>query len=686
MNYLKCPICFDIFSNAKIPYALPCGHTICSDCFIQIKKECLEDYKTYKSDDSDDSESFHRNNKNSKNKKDKKKGDEQEEDDYTIEDPLNIKKDEQQNADEDDYSSVSHSDNHTSDYVDNNSGEEDDGDEEDEDEEDEDTEEEDDDDDEENDQWNTIIENDEGNNFGKKKEDTFKFKCPFCLNRIKISSSKIIMNSTVLQFNLNIRAGQSKENTSEIINKVFCKICGIVDCYQNHFQKNSSFHNEYCVDLSNNNFEKVKSSLKEIKFQENKDKCITFLKILIEKLFSINNLSKKIRMQSLNTPEDEELIGKMYRKKFSVLQKTFKEEMKNMNKENNAQKKSKSMQAIEGCMQTAENLLLKYKSFFFYSMNKLSVSIHKQSNFLVLLKYLFQNSVIKLLSNNFLHSALNDLILNQNQHILIHDNKNNQFFIYDSLFSRYLQLNLPSKKFKFNLKSQEISPENHDIFFLGEKNAKSTKFVCMNPISKTMTLLPPIPEPFYKCDTCYYQDNIYLIGGKTGKLTYCSKCYVYNIKNKMWSKLPDLNLKKARKAIICTGNMIYALGGKGKEISDSYTFEKLDLSKNNSKWEKFNIQFYNEPLFNFGYWLYNKNIVIILGGDSLVLEDYQSTGYVIDLAKEKLITSFAIKSCFVSNYGNSKNFMGKLIVSDKSIDKEDIFNVWQQLEHLKITF
>ena len=91
-------------------------------------------------------------------------------------------------------------------------------------------------------------------------------------------------------------------------------------------------------------------------------------------------------------------------------------------------------------------------------------------------------------------------------------------------------------------------------------------------------------------------------------------------------------------------------------------------------------------MFNFGYWLYNKNIVIILGGDSLVLEDYQSTGYVIDLAKEKLITSFAIKSCFVSNYGNSKNFMGKLIVSDKSIDKEDIFNVWQQLEHLKITF
>ena len=46
--------------------------------------------------------------------------------------------------------------------------------------------------------------------------------------------------------------------------------------------------------------------------------------------------------------------------------------------------------------------------------------------------------------------------------------------------------------------------------------------------------------------------------GKTGKLTYCSKCYVYNIKNKMWSKLPDLNLKKARKAIICIGNMIYA--------------------------------------------------------------------------------------------------------------------------------
>lgn len=677
MNYLKCPICFDIFSNAKIPYALPCGHTICSYCFIQIKKECLEDYKKYKSDDSDD-EFFNNNNNKNKSKKDKKR--EEEEDGYKIEDPFNLKKEERQKVEEeDDYSSVSHSD--------NQSGEEDDAVEDEdteEDEEDEDTEEEDGEDDE-DDQWNKIIENYEENNFGKKKEDTFKFKCPFCLNRIKIAPSKIIKNNTILQYNLKIKTGQLNDNSGDLYNKAFCKICGKVDCYQNHFQKNFFFHNDYCVDLSNNNLEKLKASLKEINFQENKEKCITFLKIIIENIFSIKGLKIKIKAESFKTQDNDEFKIKT-RQKFSNLQKTFKEEMNNMNKETKTQKKEKTIQAIEECIQTAENLLFKYKSFFFFPMNKMSVSIDTQSNFLVLLKYVFQNSIIKLLSNNFLHSVLNDLMPNQNQHILIHDNKNKQFFIYDSLLSRYLQLNLPFKRLKLNLKSHEISPENLDIFFLGEKKKQSAQFVCINPISKTITHLPPIPEPFYNCDTCYYDDKIYLIGGKTSSLSYCGKCYVYNIKNKSWSKLPTLNLKKSRKSIVCTGNMLYALGGKGKEISDSYTFEKLRLTVLGSSWEIFKIQSYNEPLFNFGFFLYNINILIIIGGDNLVLDNYQNNGYVIDLEKEKLITSFDIKGCFVSNYGTPKNFIGKIIVSDKSFEKEDTFNVWQQLEYLKITF
>ena len=54
MEKIKCPICFDYYSNGKIPKILPCGHTICVQCIINIKKQCEEDSDSY-TDNSKDS-------------------------------------------------------------------------------------------------------------------------------------------------------------------------------------------------------------------------------------------------------------------------------------------------------------------------------------------------------------------------------------------------------------------------------------------------------------------------------------------------------------------------------------------------------------------------------------------------------------------------------------------------------
>ena len=44
----KCPICYEPFNIYKKPYILLiCGHTFCSICIGQIKKECLEDMEKY---------------------------------------------------------------------------------------------------------------------------------------------------------------------------------------------------------------------------------------------------------------------------------------------------------------------------------------------------------------------------------------------------------------------------------------------------------------------------------------------------------------------------------------------------------------------------------------------------------------------------------------------------------------
>ena len=41
---LKCPICYELFSNVHKPLIIPCGHTICSLCVENLKKIADEEY------------------------------------------------------------------------------------------------------------------------------------------------------------------------------------------------------------------------------------------------------------------------------------------------------------------------------------------------------------------------------------------------------------------------------------------------------------------------------------------------------------------------------------------------------------------------------------------------------------------------------------------------------------------
>ena len=46
-SILKCPICYELFSKNHEPMIVPCGHTMCVNCVIQIIKFSEEDYEEY---------------------------------------------------------------------------------------------------------------------------------------------------------------------------------------------------------------------------------------------------------------------------------------------------------------------------------------------------------------------------------------------------------------------------------------------------------------------------------------------------------------------------------------------------------------------------------------------------------------------------------------------------------------
>jgi hypothetical protein len=318
----------------------------------------------------------------------------------------------------------------------------------------------------------------------------------------------------------------------------------------------------------------------------------------------------------------------------------------------------------------------------FYQCFRTKVTdIKNEENYIFnLIKNKFFYFLIQYFSQGFFHSLLNNTYY-LDSHFLQLKNKYGIHKLYNSDLKTFSKF---PKEYTFSSKCFECERNGEVVYCLGDKS-KSQLFYKFDFIKNERTDLKEIPFTYYDMDTLLYQNYIYIIGGEKEKSTPTNLCCRYSISTNIWEELPKLNHKKAHKAITVLKENIIAFGGESEEET-SYIFEKLKINfKKNDKWEELRIEGYHANLFNFGFYVYNQNNIILIGGEEHVNDDYEDKGYIINFKKNKLIATFKIRDLFVNNYGSPKFFRGIIYAKDCNLLDVDRFNLWTQLGNIKIT-
>ncbi len=724
MEKIKCPICFDFYSNGKIPKILPCGHTICIQCISNIKKQCEEDDDSY-TDNSKDS-FFYKNHNDkeeekkidiidtsllsnlsrSKKKKERKMSlpsyslEIENEEEKKIDDNNNNNKDNNNSenlnesneyfSDEDDYDNLNEDDEEDSETSEeeeeessssssNNQDDQDDN-------------------SETLNMQNLILDNSIEKN-DKKKEKKFKFRCPFCLKRIKLYEAQIIINKNILLFNNYLNSDEKniniineekvndndedkknilddkKEEINDYENKniIFCKKCRIIDNIETHFKKYEEFHKEFYIYLTQDNFIYNINYFKKYKNYESmyKNNLVTFLnnfnKNLYDNINIINDIKKfmllKISKNSVNNHFKEKCNYK------------FQEAKKKLNNSNN------SIENHLNIISQLTFLLSDYKMYFEFLRTKLEDTISNKEYILNIIKYIYHKLFITILEEGYFHSISNDLFDIESQHIYFYNKKLNNHYICNASINSMTRI---YHGLKYITTSNEINSDGTIIYYFGENKKKSNNFISYNLITKTKTNLKNVPNKFYSFDTLYQNDIIYIIGGESKKNVGSNKCFEYLIEKDSWNKLPNLNYSKYKKCLTLVNNTLFSFGGKSNTGDNIYVFEKLDLNKKDS-WNMFKIENYYGNIYNFGYCLYSKSTLIIIGGEDQIIEDYDLKGYIINIEKNKLDYEFKIKNVFFNNNQTPKFYRGIIYGRDDEFYDVDKFKFWKQIDKIPLT-
>ena len=727
----KCPICYEPFNIYKKPYILLiCGHTFCSLCIGRIKKECLEDEEKYitlkefyhkqkKQSNLCDSQtsifsdnckrkssfssisSINYENENEKDKDNQNKS--KEDDSYDEVDENEENEDSEDDEDKKD-SNSKEKDEKESGKNSNSNCEEDDYEEEDNEseeknEEEEETSEEESNDNDDNSEKsfnniNDIIDINENNSKKekeKKKKKIYKFKCPFCSVRIKITDKELIINENILKINEISNGENYTDNDENNKSKYFCELCNNVVEHNSHFEKFGTEHDIHLFELNKSMFDRAFENLNKFISSEND--------IILQNKKFLNSFNN-------NMMEDTQLISDSkntfikyckYNSKFmNVLNKT-KRKLEKLNTtiqkkhENNNSNSNNILKLKE-----EKEFLEKVKSFnqlingiFFFPQLKMKLISEKNKKdkniFLsnIYFDYSIKETYNQFLENGFFHFLRSKLYKIESKYIPFYSSLTKRNFLFNSELNVLIKLKIPQK---YSKSCYESSSDGSLIYCFSSKiSSKSSEFFSFNTHSKKIKRLSNIPLANYKqLDTIIYNDTkLFVIGGTDKYGSAITTCVYYNIKKNSWEKMPKLKYSRNNKALYINGKDLIAFGGKCEAKDSSYIFEKIDLNSL-KKWENFTIKNFSANIYNFGYCAYNQDIIFVIGGEDQVTEDYVKKGYVMNLKEKRVIEEFNIDDVLENNVHTPKCYRGIILSTDKELYNIDFFNVWKRLHKLNI--
>ena len=430
-HVLKCPICYESFSNVYKPLIIPCGHTICSLCIENLKKISADDYdEEYPSEIYDEEFDLSLDSENEEIEH-VESSEEESSDRGTGEDSERSEGDsESDNENEIVVENLNPPELVFENLNDNNNRERVDG------------------------------ENDLTREGVKKEEVIFstnkkiKIKCSICRKKMKIFESEILLNLNILKITDYIYTKENfvdkkqkeiseKEKIDLQVNKekvelenkrVFCRLCRFIDNPDSHLlREGSENHQKYFIFLHEKILVKLKNLIKilnsnssenqeEIKIEKTvinlpTDTILKNLEndilqekdeenpekkslILFEKLFlnGVNDLlisSLNLFFQNLINSEELEKIGKSYIKnyfminskagslKFKSFQKltklyeNFQQITEEFDKQEDSQMNKKILQKANNCIEAGEILLEKYTKAleqYFKNYERLGIS------------------------------------------------------------------------------------------------------------------------------------------------------------------------------------------------------------------------------------------------------------------------------------------------------------------------